>query len=72
MIEHDVVPWRDATFRKSSYSGGQNGSCVELAYNGALLGVRDSKNAAGPVLKFSAEAGHRFLGTIKQDRANRP
>lgn len=24
--------WRDAEFRKSSHSGGQNGSCVELAW----------------------------------------
>ena len=34
-------------WRKSSYSSGQNGNCVELAYLGAM---RDSKNPDGPVL----------------------
>jgi Domain of unknown function (DUF397) len=34
-------------WRKSSYSSGQNGACVELAHAGA---VRDSKNPTGPVL----------------------
>lgn len=35
-------------WRKSSYSGGDNGDCVEVAYAGA---VRDSKNPAGPALR---------------------
>jgi hypothetical protein len=30
MIEDDR--WQDAEFRKSSFSGGDNGSCVELAW----------------------------------------
>lgn len=34
-------------WRKSSYSSGQGGECVELAPVGA---VRDSKNPTGPVL----------------------
>ena len=39
----DVAQWR-----KSSRSSGQGGACVELASAGA---VRDSKNAAGPILR---------------------
>jgi len=35
-------------WRKSSYSGGNNGECVELAHT--LEAVRDSKNPIGPVL----------------------
>lgn len=35
------------TWRKSSYSSGQGGACVELAYVGAM---RDSKNPNGPTL----------------------
>jgi len=35
-------------WRKSSYSGGNNGACVEVAHN--LEAVRDSKNPFGPVL----------------------
>jgi len=34
-------------WRKSSYSSGQGGNCVELAHAGAM---RDSKNPTGPVL----------------------
>lgn len=34
-------------WRRSSFSGGDGGNCVELAYFGAL---RDSKNPAGPTL----------------------
>jgi hypothetical protein len=34
-------------WRKSTYSSGQNGDCVEVAYVGA---VRDSKNPTGPAL----------------------
>lgn len=35
-------------WRKSSFSGGGNGDCVEVA--GSLGAVRDSKNPTGPVL----------------------
>lgn len=32
MIPPSPAFWRDAEFRKSSFSGGENGSCVELAW----------------------------------------
>ncbi|RZS44710.1 uncharacterized protein DUF397 [Herbihabitans rhizosphaerae] len=32
MIHTDPALWRGAEFRKSSYSGGENGNCVELAW----------------------------------------
>jgi hypothetical protein len=38
------------TWRKSTYSGEHN--CVELASCAHAVAVRDSKNAAGPVLSF--------------------
>lgn len=43
MARDEAIRWR-----KSSYSGGNGGDCVELAHTGT--GVRDSKNATGPVL----------------------
>ncbi|MFC9973912.1 DUF397 domain-containing protein [Spirillospora sp. NPDC127200] len=33
-----------AQWRKSSYSGGDTGQCVEVAQAPALVGIRDSKN----------------------------
>ncbi|PPK70854.1 DUF397 domain-containing protein [Actinokineospora auranticolor] len=41
-------------WRKSSFSGGSNGDCVELAHT--LTAVRDSKNPAGAALAIDAMA----------------
>jgi hypothetical protein len=41
-----------AVWRKSSRSSGNGGNCVEVAIVAAVTGVRDSKNATGPVLTF--------------------
>lgn len=41
--------FRHAVWHKSSRSHG-NGDCVEVAFAGTLIGVRDSKDLAGPVL----------------------
>ena len=51
----------NCTWRKSSYSGGSEGTaCVEVAF-AQVVRVRDSKNTAGPELEFSAEAWRAFL-----------
>jgi hypothetical protein len=40
-----------AQWRKSSYSGGSGGNCVEVATNlPGLVAVRDSKTPAAPAL----------------------
>ena len=50
----------NCTWRKSSYSGGTDGSnCVEVAF-AQVVRVRDSKNTAGPELTFSVEAWRAF------------
>ncbi|GDY30490.1 DUF397 domain-containing protein [Gandjariella thermophila] len=52
-------------WRKSSRSGhGNNGDCVEVAWSGDAVGVRDSKNPAGPVLVLPAHAWHSFLAAL--------
>lgn len=38
------------TWRKSSFSGGSDENCVELAHLPGALAFRDSKNPTGPVL----------------------
>ncbi|WP_433253842.1 DUF397 domain-containing protein [Streptosporangium sp. CA-135522] len=54
----------DAVWQKSSYSGA-NGDCVEVANMGDVVAVRDSKNAEGPKLVFSAADWAAFLGRMK-------
>ncbi|WP_327269476.1 DUF397 domain-containing protein [Streptomyces sp. NBC_01218] len=53
---------------KSSYSGGANGECLEVASGYAFVPVRDSKTADGPVLVFSATGWSSFLTAIKNDQ----
>ncbi len=42
-----------------------NGDCVEVAAPGALVGVRDSKNPAGPVLAVDPPGWAAFLARIR-------
>ena len=56
----------EMSWRKSSYSGGSGGNCVELADRGGRVLVRDTKQAgAGPVLAFSTPAWRRFARELK-------
>lgn len=54
-----------ARWRKSSYSGNE-GACVEVADNlPGVVGVRDSKDVAGPSLTFSAAHWGSFVEFVK-------
>ena len=58
---------RTATWRKSSYSGGNSAECVEVSGDlPGLVPVRDSKNPAGGVLVFQAAAWSRFVGGVRR------
>ncbi|MEU3710480.1 DUF397 domain-containing protein [Streptomyces catenulae] len=52
-----------AAWFKSSYSNG-NGNCVEVADLGTAVGLRDSKQDAGPVLTSSAEGWQAFIAGV--------
>jgi hypothetical protein len=56
-----------AMWRKSSYSSGNGGNCVEVASNlpGAVA-VRDSKDPDGPRLAVSKRAWSAFVQGIKE------
>ncbi|HXF20628.1 MAG TPA: DUF397 domain-containing protein [Streptosporangiaceae bacterium] len=58
-----------ATWRKSSYSGGNGGNCVEVAVlAGGRRVVRDSKDPAGPALTFSPAAWRAFTARLRAGR----
>ena len=55
------------TWFKSSYSSGAGGECIEVANCPGTVHVRDSKDAAGPVLPFAADAWAAFVGFAGRD-----
>jgi Domain of unknown function (DUF397) len=58
-------PGSDSYWIKSSLSF-SNGNCVEVAsLPHGEIGVRDSKNSAGPVLRFTSDEWHAFLGGVR-------
>ncbi|GAA2105662.1 hypothetical protein GCM10009759_42960 [Kitasatospora saccharophila] len=53
-----------SAWRKSSYSGGDGGNCVEV--NDSNPGaVRDSKDPEGPHLAFSPRTWQAFVTEVK-------
>ncbi|WP_405897809.1 DUF397 domain-containing protein [Streptomyces sp. NBC_00727] len=53
---------------KSSYSGGGQGECLEVAAGHAAVPVRDSKAPAGPAVVFSGDGWASFVGAVKEGR----
>jgi hypothetical protein len=51
-------------WRKPSYSNDSGGDCVELASDGDMVAVRDTKNRDGGALAFSAAAWREFLARV--------
>ena len=57
---------------KSSLSF-SNGNCIEVAsLNGGTIGVRDSKNAEGLVLRFTQAEWRAFLGGVRDGEFGGP
>ncbi|AUH44328.1 DUF397 domain-containing protein [Streptomyces sp. CMB-StM0423] len=54
------------SWRKSSYSGGSGGNCVEV-HDGHpdRLRVRDSKDPQGPQLAFTSDGWTAFVSAVK-------
>ena len=57
-----------ARWRKSTYSDGTGGSCVEVA-DGLpdMVPVRDSKRTDGPALIFRADGWTSFVNAVRTD-----
>jgi len=54
-----------ATWRKSTYSNGSGGECVEVADPRGRVAVRDTMDRQGPPLTFTPEAWRTFAARIK-------
>ncbi|WP_406353678.1 DUF397 domain-containing protein [Streptomyces sp. NBC_01635] len=69
MREYDLS---EARWRKSTYSDGNGGNCVEAAYDfPGIVPVRDSKVTAGPVLVIGAAAWTEFMSAVTEGRPAR-
>jgi predicted secreted Zn-dependent protease len=58
------------TWRKSTRSGAA-GHCVEVADSATEVFVRDSKDAAGPVLSFAAPDWTGFIAGVRAGEFDR-
>lgn len=56
-------------WRKSTYSSGNGGECVEVAGHAHRVLVRDTKDRGGPVLRFTPGAWRRFAERVKRPLA---
>jgi len=55
-----------ARWRKSSFSSGSgDDNCVEVAFAGQAIALRDSKNTAGPVLALPVSAWQALLAAAR-------
>ena len=53
-------------WRKSSFSSGNGGNCLEAGSTGPAVAVRDTKqDGQGPVLAFSTGAWATFVSNLK-------
>ncbi|MCX4969470.1 DUF397 domain-containing protein [Streptomyces sp. NBC_00654] len=50
---------------KSSYSGGDQGECLEVTDNYTSVPVRDSKTPTGPAILFSPGGWSSFVAAVK-------
>ncbi len=53
-----------AAWRKSPYSSG-NGNCVEVAFLGGAIAVRNDRDPEGPVLIFTPAEWDAFVAGAK-------
>ncbi|WP_084339033.1 DUF397 domain-containing protein [Actinomadura oligospora] len=56
----------EAVWRKSSYSGTEQGECVELAGLAGVVGVRDSKAPHAGHLSLSCSALAELFGRVRE------
>jgi hypothetical protein len=56
-------------WRKSSYSGDGGSNCIEVAGHGSRVLVRDTKDRAYAMLRFTPAAWRKFAEQVKRSLA---
>lgn len=59
----DLAP--EGAWQKSSYSSQDGGNCIEIADLAGHVGIRDSKDKAGPALVVPAAAWSSFVSLVR-------
>jgi hypothetical protein len=54
-----------AQWRKTTHAGPDGDNCVEVAFVGEAIAVRDAKDPDGPALIFTAAEWDAFVGGAK-------
>jgi hypothetical protein len=67
-MQGDELP--RAQWKKSTYSG-NTGNCVEVAITESVVGIRDSKDPDGAVIKVRPEAWRAFVEATRRAGAAR-
>ncbi|MBZ4016494.1 DUF397 domain-containing protein [Streptomyces purpurogeneiscleroticus] len=63
---HRALDLSGISWRKSSYSGGSGGDCVEMGHGApGSVPVRDSKNPWGPALVLAPAAWSAFVTAVR-------
>lgn len=57
-------------WRRARRCGPNGGNCVEVNTTSSVVGVRDSKALAGPVLIFGAAGWRSFVSAATQDNVH--
>jgi hypothetical protein len=60
-----AIDLSNAQWKKSTRSGPYSDNCVEVAFVGDAIAVRDSKDTSGPVLLFTQGEWDAFVGGAK-------
>jgi hypothetical protein len=64
-MEHIDSP----AWRKSSYSGGNGGACVEVAARDGMIQVRDTTDhGRGPVQRYAPAAWRAFVAALRDGK----
>ncbi|MEV0662740.1 DUF397 domain-containing protein [Actinomadura luteofluorescens] len=63
--QHQRLP----AWRRSSYSNGVGGECVELAVGSGRVLLRDSKDSDGPLLRLTPAAARDLVSRLREWRA---